>query len=105
MRAEQRQLERAERRSTTADPKPRHRPCSVEIAGLPVHVFAGPECLDSGRGGRDQPPGTFAVGADEQQTLPRNESHEAAEREPHRVEVGVDVRVIELDVVDHGDVR
>ncbi len=30
--------------------------------------------------------------------------HEAAEGEHHRVEVGVDVRVIELDVVDHGDV-
>ena len=45
-----------------------------------------------------------AVGADEQQAVARHEVHEAAEREHHGVEVGVDVGVIELDVVDDGDV-
>ena len=45
-----------------------------------------------------------AVGAEQQQAAPRHQVHQPPERERHGVEVGVDVGVVELDVVDDGDV-
>ena len=45
-----------------------------------------------------------AVGAEQQQAAPRHQPHQPRERQPHRVEIGVDVGVIEFDVVDDGDV-
>ena len=45
-----------------------------------------------------------AVGAEQQQAAARHQVDEPPERQPHRVEVGVDVGVVELDVVDDGDV-
>src|SRR5258705_6147370 len=47
---------------------------------------------------------TRIVGADEQQPASRYKVDEPAERKQHLIEVRVDVRVIELDVVDDGDV-
>ena len=47
----------------------------------------------------------LAVGADEQQPVLRDEIDQSAKRQRDGVEVRVDVRVIELDVVDDGDVR
>jgi hypothetical protein len=45
-----------------------------------------------------------AIGSDEHQSATRHEVHEPSKRQCDRVEIRVDVRVIELDVVDHGDV-
>ena len=46
-----------------------------------------------------------AVGAEQQQAAAGHEVHEAAERQADRVEVRVDVGVVELDVADDRDVR
>ena len=40
------------------------------------------------------------VGAEQQQPAPRHQIDQPPERQRHGVQVGVDVRVIELDVVD-----
>jgi hypothetical protein len=50
-------------------------------------------------------PGTFAVGAQQQQAPARDQVHETPERQRYRLDVGVNVGVIELDVVDDADVR
>ena len=44
------------------------------------------------------------VSAEQQQAAPRHQVDQSPERQPHRIEVGVDVGVIELDVVDHGNI-
>jgi hypothetical protein len=45
-----------------------------------------------------------AVGAEQQQTVLRHQVRQPAERQPHLVDAAVDVGVVELDVVDDGDV-
>ena len=67
-------------------------------------MLVEPERLDRADGRRRQRVRMRAVGAEQQQTVARHEIHETAERQQHRVEVGVDVGVVELDVVDDGDV-
>ena len=42
---------------------------------------------------------------EQQQAVPRNEVRQSSERQPHRVEVLIDVGVIELDVADDGNLR
>src|SRR5438046_1872506 len=59
--------------------------------------------LTDGRG--HERTGGRAVGAAQQQPPARHERDEPAKCERHGVEIGVDVRVIELDVVDDGDIR
>ena len=46
-----------------------------------------------------------AVRAEQQQPVARDEVHQASERQQHGGQVRVDIRVIELDVVDDGDIR
>ena len=41
---------------------------------------------------------------DQKQTVARHQVHEPSEREQHGIEIGVNIGVIELDVVDDGDV-
>src|SRR5205085_1900349 len=67
-------------------------------------VVSRPECLYARDRLVDERARTGTVGADEQQTFARDEIDQPAERERDRIEVGVDVRVIELDVVDDGNV-
>ena len=45
-----------------------------------------------------------AVGAEQQQAVARDQIDQAPERQPHGVEIRIDVGVVELDVVDHGHV-
>jgi hypothetical protein len=46
----------------------------------------------------------WAVGAEQQQPIPRDQVRQPPEREQNSIEVGVDVGVIELDVPDHGNI-
>src|SRR6185369_10809809 len=48
--------------------------------------------------------GTRTIGPNEQQPLPRHEIHQPSKRQAHRVDIGVDVRVVEFDIVDNRDI-
>ena len=75
-------------------------PVACQVASSPVpNVSTGLTAL----GRRASGMGT--VRAEQQKAVPRHEVDEATERQPDRVEIGVDVGVVELDVVDDGDVR
>ena len=95
----------AERRPAAPDLKSRRRARRLEVVRLPVGAVA--PCRRSATretAAACQRRARRAVGAEQQQAAARHEVDEAAERQRHRVEVRIDVRVIELDVVDDGDV-
>ncbi len=71
---------------------------------LPGRAVVQAERLDRADGRGLERRGVRAVAPEQQQPGPRNEIREAPERQPDLVEVRVDVGVIELDVVDDGDV-
>ena len=89
----------------TPDLEPRRRASRLEIVRLPIQALGCAEGLDSRLGGAGQPARPLAVSAKQQQAAPRHEVHEAAKRQRHRLDVGIDVGVIELNVVDDRDVR
>ena len=72
---------------------------------LPVGAVAQAERLDPALRALAERQRLGVVGAEQQQAAPRNQVHEPLKRQADRREVGIDVRVIELDVVDDGDVR
>ena len=49
--------------------------------------------------------GIRRIGAEQQQARARHQIHQPAKRQSHGIEIGVNVCVIELDVIDDGDVR
>src|SRR5439155_16407591 len=103
--ADERQLERAERRTATTYVESRRALVRLDVVRLPIDVLARAERLDARYRGRRQLARRGAVGADEQETTAWHEVDQPAKREPHGIEIGVDVSVIEFDVVDDGDVR
>ena len=106
MRAEQRQLERAERRPGSPDVERRRcRRDRFEIVRLPVGAVRSPNVSTRQRARFCERQRIGVVGAEEQQAAARHEVDETPERQRIGVEIGVDVGVIELDVVDDGDVR
>src|SRR5438067_268477 len=104
MDADERHVERAERRTVMPHPEARGRPRGLDVVRVPIDVAARAERLDTRHSARQELARARAVGADEQQPLARHQPHEATEREHHGIEIGVDVRVIELDVVHDCDV-
>ncbi len=76
----------------------------LEVVRLPLRIVRRAERLNARNGLVGERSRAGAVGADEQQPPARHEVHEAAEGQRHRREVRVDVGVVELDVVDDGDV-
>ena len=71
---------------------------------LPVRAVRQSERLDAATRAASQRQRLGVVGADQQQPAPRDQVHEAAEGHADRLEVGIDVGVVVLDVVDDGDV-
>ena len=76
----------------------------LQIVGLPVAPVRQPECLDAAARVRLQRERVGVVGAEQQQAAARHEVDEPPEGQPNRIEVRIDVGVVELDVVDDGDV-
>src|SRR3954452_19864534 len=103
--ADERHLEDTERGAAAPDLESRRCTGSLEIVRLPVGVLARAERLHARDGFGGQRACAGAVGADQQEPATRHQVHEPPERERHRVEVGVDVGVIEFDVADARDVR
>src|SRR5207237_9333019 len=106
--ADERHLELAPLGAVAEDPEARHVARGVvNVARLPLRVVARAEGLqlrvelvahsgdDLADGGAVPPVDEMAVGGEE--------VYQAAEGELDRVEVRVDVRVVELDVADDGD--
>ena len=71
---------------------------------LPVGAVREAEGFDAAERALPERQRVGVVGAEQQQPPPRHEVHETAKRQADRLQVGIDVRVIELDVVDDGDV-
>ena len=102
--AEQRHLELAEGRAVAPHTEAGGRRPGDEVVRLPVETVAGAERLHTRHGAADKRQRRGAVAAKQQQALPRHEACEPRERRGHRIHVGVDIRMVELDVVDDGDV-
>src|SRR5262245_11991490 len=103
--ANERHLEGAERRPAAPNLEAGHRSGRLDVVRLPVDIISGAERLDARAGGVGEAAGAGTVGADDQQTAARHQIREPAESQHDGVEVRIDVRVVELDVVDHRDVR
>ena len=86
---------------------PKRRRCrgGLEIVGLPVAAVRQAECLHPAARLRLQGERVGIVGAQQQEPTAGHEIHEPPEGQPDRIEVRIDVGVIELDVVDDRDVR
>ena len=106
--ADERHLELTPLRAVAEDPEARHLARSViNVARLPARVVARAEGFKL----RVKPVAHLpddladgcAVPARDEATVRGDEVHQAAEGELDRVEVRVDVRVVELDVADDGD--
>ena len=80
-------------------------PGDAQVVRLPVGAVAQPERLDPALRPLAERHRLGVVGAEKQQAAAGHQVHEALERHADRREVGIDIRVIELDVVDDGDVR
>src|SRR5262245_41870307 len=77
----------------------------MEVVRLPVRSLSQSKRLDPAVRFRAERQCVGIVGAQQQQAAPWNEVDEAAERQPDRVEVRVDVGMVVLDVADDRDVR
>src|SRR4030095_12412648 len=70
----------------------------------PRRRFIQSKGLDGADGSRHERLCMRTVGADEQQAIARDQPHETTEGSQDGVEIRVDVGVIELDVINDGDV-
>ena len=102
--AEERQLERCGRHARPTHAKRSRRAGHGEIVRLPVRPVRQSERLDAAMGQRPQGQRVRVVGTEQQKATARDEIHESLEREADGAQVGVDIRVIELDIADDGDV-
>src|SRR5882724_12368754 len=81
----------------------------VNVARLPLCLIGSPESFQLSKEllpkGRDDITHRCTVPTNDQLSAARHQIHQAAKRQFHRVEIFVDVRVIELDVIDDRDLR
>src|SRR5436309_15117158 len=85
--ADERQLERAERRTATTYVESRRAFDRLDVVRLPIDVLARAERLDARHRGRRQLARRGAVGADEQETTAWHEVDQPAKREPDGIEI------------------
>ena len=87
----------------------RHPVGVTNVARLPLRIFTGPKRFQSDEERltkrRDDIPHMRAVPAGNQSSVGGHEIHQPPERELHRIEIFVNVRMIEFDIVDHRDFR
>ena len=103
--ADQRQLEHAERHPAAPHVEPGRRAGRLQIVGLPVHVVG--RCRTSRRATRHCRPGPARPGCRRRSAAARLRGTRLTSRRNASVTASksaIDVRVIELDVVDDGDV-
>ena len=77
----------------------------LNVLRPPGRVAAKAKCLDRTYGQAAKRVRVRAVGAQQQESVLRHEIRQPSKRQQHRIEIGVDVRVVELDVPDDRDVR
>src|SRR5687767_15685317 len=70
------------------------------ISGAPVNAFACSKRLHATERTRRKRGSIGAVGANQGEAIARNEVDQSPERKTHGIEIRVNIRVIELDVVD-----
>src|SRR5262249_10073946 len=102
---EERDFELAKRRPTPSYTEPRDPTLRFTLVCYPFDPRAGSKGFSTGHRSVRSGACTGAVAADQQESAARHKVDQAPEGEHHCVEIFVNVRVIELDVVDDGDVR
>ena len=76
----------------------------LDLLGSPGRVGAEAEGLHRADREAAQRVRVRTIRSEQQQPVPRDQVHQPPEGEKHRIEIGVDVGVIELDVPDDGDI-
>ena len=104
MRARQRQHDRCESIASAPHRERLSLRRHVDIAGPPVGSLRKTERFHAAERKLLHRQRGVAVGAEQRETRPRHEVHQPPKGQPDGVEVGVDVCVIELDVVDDGNI-
>ena len=104
-RAEQRQLEAANRLASATNAERGRGALDPEIVRLPVGAVRDSKSLDPALCAARQRSRFGVVRPEEEKAAPWNQVDEALKGDADRREIGIDVGVIELDVVDHADVR
>src|SRR5687767_2043529 len=74
------------------------------VAGSPRRASSRTEGLDLTDRELTHVSGMRTVSTKQEQAIARYQVHEPAERQADRIQVGINIGVIELDVVDDGDV-
>ena len=105
VRAKQWHLESAERYPPPPDAETSRFDVTLEVVGLPVGVVTQSKRFDTRACRVSQQESSGTIGTKQEEPTPGNEVHEASKCERDGIQVGVDVRVIELDVVDDRQVR
>src|SRR6185503_12387433 len=77
----------------------------TNVGSAPVRVGAHTERLDTRSRQAGEPGSLITVGAENQTATARDQSDEPAERRPEGFHVGVDIRVVVLEIPDDGHVR
>ena len=101
---QQRRLERADVRPPALQLEARDPVGDLQIVAPPVGPFRQPECFDRRDCRRAERRSVRTVAAEQQEPVPGHQVGQPAERQAHGIQIGVDVRVVELDVVDERDV-
>src|SRR5438105_552434 len=87
----------------------RHAIGESNVAGLPFRIVTGPKCLQLREQlltkRRDDLAHGRTVPTDNQRSVAGDEIHQTTERQFHRIEILVDVRMVKLDVIDDRDLR
>ena len=105
MLTEQRRLESTEHFVLPQDGELRQAIVMLNVLRPPGRVSAKTKCLDRTYGQTAKRVRVRAVCAEQQESVLRHQVRQPAKRQQYRIEIGVDIRVIELDVPDDRDVR
>src|SRR5712692_8618886 len=108
-RSDQRNLKAGPLAAVTEDAKARHTSRVINVTRLPTRIAARAKGFQLREKLLAQLTNDFAhvrtVPSDNQTAVARHGIHKAPKREFHRVEILINVRVVELDVVDDGQLR